>query len=96
MNAIEESARGVHVRVRVQPRSSRESVQVEPDGRIRVALTAPPVHGAANKALVALMAKKLGIAKGAVRVVRGEKSREKTLAVEGITAAAVRKRLWPG
>ena len=81
---IEEKAGAVWVRVRVQPKSSRNAICVEPDGRIRVALTAPPAEGAANKALVALIAKGTGLSKGAVRIVSGEKSREKTLALEGI------------
>ena len=56
-------------------------------------MTAPPVEGAANDALEAFIAKRIGLAKGAVEVVRGAKSREKTLALGGVTVATVRTRL---
>jgi len=49
-----------------------------------VRLTSPPVEGAANSALVKLISKKLGIAKGRIRIVSGEKSRKKILEVEGM------------
>ena len=90
MNVIEERPGGVLLRVRVQPRASRNAVLVDPDSRIRVTLTSPPVAGAANRALIEVLARKLGIPKGAVALVRGEKSRDKTLSLVGMTAAEVR------
>ena len=93
LDAIKDSQGAVILRVRVQTRASRNALCIEPDGRIRVALTAPPLEGAANKALVAFMAKRLGVSKGAVKLVRGQKGREKTLAVRGTTGAAVRAKL---
>lgn len=83
----------VVVRVRVQPRASRNAIHLEPKGAIRVALTAPPVDGAANAALLAFVAKTLGVSKRSVALTRGERSREKTLEVEGLTVSAVRERL---
>jgi uncharacterized protein (TIGR00251 family) len=67
--------------VRVIPRSSREKIDVTPLGQIRVYVTAPPVDGEANAAVIALVAKRLGCAKGDVQVVRGESSRDKVLRV---------------
>ncbi len=93
MQAIEEKEGGVLLRVRVQPKSSRNALHIEPDGRIRVALTAPAVRGSANKALVAFIAKRVGLSKGAVKVIRGERSREKTLVLDGITAPVARAKL---
>ncbi len=75
--------------VRVAPRASREAILGEHDGALKVALTAPPVEGAANAALCALLAKRLGVAKGEVRVARGEKSRNKTVAVRGVSKADI-------
>ena len=89
----EAAGRDVMLHVRVQPKASRNEVIVEPDGRIRVALTAPPVEGAANEALRAFLAKRLGIPRGSVRVVRGEKSRDKTVALTGVTPDRVRQAL---
>ncbi len=71
------------MRVRVQPRSSRDAITQSPDGRFRVALTAAPVDDAANLALCALVARALDVAKSAVSVVHGGKSREKTLRIRG-------------
>lgn len=74
------------LKVRVQPRASRNAFKQEADGRLRVYLTAPPVEGAANEALCEFVAKRLGIAKSSISVVAGEKSREKTLKIMGATA----------
>lgn len=56
-------------------------------------LTAPPVNGAANEALVRFLAERLGVARGAVRVVGGATGRSKVVAVEGIGVAEARARL---
>ena len=87
--AVEQRGGDVVVRVRVQPKASREGLVVESGGRIRVALTAPPVEGEANKALCAFLAKRAGVPKRAVRLLSGEKSREKTLLIEGSDAQAI-------
>lgn len=86
---IEQRDDRVLIRLRVQPKASRNAVSVEPDGRIRVALTAPPVDGAANKALCDYIAKQLRIPRGAVELVHGEKSRDKVIAVTGITPVEI-------
>lgn len=78
------------VTVRVQPRASRNALVVEPDGRIRVALTAPPVEGAANEALRVFLAEVFGVPRASVRVVRGDKSRDKVVSVAGITEQRVK------
>lgn len=93
LEPIENQEEHVILRVRVQPKASRNALCLEPDGRIRVALTSPPVEGAANKALTKFMAKQLKVAHGAIRLISGEKSRDKTLSVAGLTAAEVRARL---
>jgi len=80
----------VLLRVRVQPRASREAVAGEAQGRLRVALTAPPVEGAANDALRRFLAGQLGVARGRVTLEAGEKSREKTVRIAGVAEAAVR------
>lgn len=79
----------VLLRVRVQPRASRNCIRREPDGRIRVALNAPPVEGKANKALCAFLAKQFGLSKSAVLLESGERSRDKTLRLRNARAAEV-------
>ena len=86
---IEEGPGVVRFDVRVSPRASRAAIQGEHDGAIKIALTAPPVDGEANAALIAFVAKALGVAKRDVVIVRGETSRSKRLEVRGVAAAAV-------
>lgn len=81
--------------VRLLPRGGRDRVEgIEGDGMLRVRVAAPPVGGAANAALVELLGTQLGLPKSAVRIVRGETSRLKTVAV-ATTVNAVANR-WPG
>ncbi|HSB60088.1 MAG TPA: DUF167 domain-containing protein [Vicinamibacteria bacterium] len=81
--------------MRVQPRASRDALAGERQGALLVRLTAPPVEGAANQALVRLLGRALGVAPSAVRVVGGSTGRNKLVAVAGLDAAAVRARLGP-
>jgi uncharacterized protein (TIGR00251 family) len=79
--------------VLVKPRASRNSIDGFREGVLVVRLNAPPVEGAANKALVKLLAGKAGVAKGKVRIVSGEKNRTKILQFEGITVEELKERL---
>ncbi len=81
------------LRVRVVPRAARARLAVEQDGRVRAHLTAPPVDGAANRALIALLAKELDVPKRDVAITRGERGREKLVAVSGRTAAEIARLL---
>ncbi len=76
--------------VRVSPRASRDAVGGVHDGALRVRVTAPPVDGAANAAIQRLIARRLGVAKGSVRIVAGETSKTKTIEVDGVSPDAVR------
>jgi uncharacterized protein len=80
----------VRVSVHVQPRASRSEIIGQHGAALKVRLQAPPVDGAANEALVHLIADSLGVARRSVRVVAGATSRSKTVEVDGTTEAAVR------
>jgi hypothetical protein len=80
------------VSVRVTPRSSRNKIEVT-DGAVKVWVTASPTDGQANEAVCALVAKSLGIAPSRVTVSRGHTSREKVLAINGLSEAEVADRL---
>jgi len=80
----------VRFAVRVQPRSSRAGVDGVHGDALRVRVNAPPVEGAANEAVVEVLAKALGVAKRAVTIVSGATSRSKVVEVRGVTAAGVR------
>lgn len=86
---ITEHAGAVTFDVLVQPRASRAKVGPIHDGRLKVSVTAPPVDGEANAAVIELLAKQLGVARGAVEVIAGVSSRRKTVRVSGISVAAV-------
>ena len=75
--------------VRVTPRASRDAIEGEYQGALKVRLTAPPVEDRANDALRRLLAARLNVPVSAVRIVGGEKSRNKRVAVAGITRAQV-------
>lgn len=87
--------------VRVTPRAKANVLNglvADADGRqsLAVRLAAPPVDGAANKALVAYLAECAGLPKSAVSVVSGETGRRKTLRFTGISAQELSRRLATG
>ena len=79
--------------VRLQPRARRNAIVDERDGVLRVTVAAAPVDGQANAALCKLIAKRARVARGRVTVVRGERSRDKVVRVEGLGTAEVRAAL---
>lgn len=87
---IEAHKDGILLRVKVQPKASRNTIKFEQEGPLRVYVTAPPSDGAANKAVVNLVAKRLAVPKRTVKIVSGLSSRKKSILVEGMeTAAAI-------
>jgi uncharacterized protein (TIGR00251 family) len=92
---VRASDAGVRFAVRVQPRASRSEIVGVHGDAMKVRLSAPPVDGAANEALVELIANVLGVGRRAVRIVSGETSRSKVVEVEGVTAAAVLRLAGP-
>lgn len=74
---------GVRLAVRLQPRASRNQVLGVHGDRLKLQLTAPPVEGAANAACQAFLAECFKVSKSAVRLVSGEKSREKLFEIAG-------------
>lgn len=93
MLAVKAQDGGASFNVRVVPRAARDQLGPVQEGALSVRLNAPPVEGAANAALVKLLAKRLEVAKGRVRVISGEHSRQKRLWVEGLEPAEVIRRL---
>jgi hypothetical protein len=75
--------------VRVQPRASRNAVDGEWQGALKVRLTAPPVDDRANEELRAFLAVLLKVPKSAVRILSGARSRTKRIEVRGVTARQI-------
>jgi len=87
---------GVRLALRLTPRASRNSVDgvaEDAEGRpvLRLRLVAPPVEGAANKALIAFLAKTLSLRKADITIRSGETSRVKILHLAGDSAAILHK-----
>jgi uncharacterized protein (TIGR00251 family) len=79
MSFIKESPRGVVVKVFVQPRSSRNSIEGIHGDALKIRLKAPPVDGAANKMCISFLAKCIGVSKSTVEVLSGHASRTKRI-----------------
>jgi uncharacterized protein (TIGR00251 family) len=85
----------VTLRVRVAPRASRDGFAGLREGALVVRLTAPPVEGEANDALMRFIAKHLGVPRSAVELRQGARSRDKTLHIAGVDVETVKARLAP-
>ena len=84
---------GATLRVRVAPRASRDALGGERGGALVVRLTAPPVEGAANAALVRFLARQLGLPPSSLSVAQGSRGRDKVILVVGADAEDLRARL---
>ena len=81
------------LQIRVRPRAGRNTIEIGDGGRVTVRVTAAPERGRANRAVVELLAKKLGVSPSSVTLVRGLASRDKMVRIDGITEWEVRGRL---
>ena len=93
---ISPTATGVLLRFRVQPRASREEISGVTADAIRLRLTAPPVDGTANDALVRFLAARLKVPRSAVELVSGRTGRTKLVAVTGVSVEETALRLGVG
>lgn len=95
MNALSIGTRegAVRLSVKVKPRASKDAVRGVEGGALVLAITAAPVDGQANEALVEAIAKLLSVKRRSVTIVSGETARNKIIEVAGISAALVGERL---
>ncbi len=84
------------IEVRVQPKARRNDVEVVDEQHLKVWVTSPAEGGRANAAATILLARRLKVPKSAVSIVRGHKSRNKVVAVEGIEMDDLLRRLAKG
>jgi uncharacterized protein (TIGR00251 family) len=87
------SAPAAQITVRVQTRAARDELVGWRDDVFVVRLSTPPIEGRANRALCRLIARAVRVAPSRVAVVRGERSRDKVVRVEGLDAASLREAL---
>jgi len=82
---------GLHtdIRIKLAPRSSKNEILGREGDGYKVKVTSPPVEGLANKALIALLAQRLGVPKRDIEITGGKASRMKTVRIHGLTEAAI-------
>ncbi|HCP60772.1 MAG TPA: DUF167 domain-containing protein [Dehalococcoidia bacterium] len=85
----------VSISVRVYPNAAGNEVVGFSDDVFRVKVAAPPVQGKANRELVAFLGEALGISKNRVSITRGHTTRNKLIAIDGLSEADVKERLLP-
>jgi uncharacterized protein len=90
---IEDTGRGLRVRVHVVPRASRDDIKGLHGDALKVKLRAPPVEGKANKALVEFLAQVLGVPASRIAILSGETGRSKSVRITGLTEAIAREKL---
>jgi uncharacterized protein (TIGR00251 family) len=81
------------IAVRVIPRSPRTRVDGMRGDAFLIRLAAPPVEGAANDALVGFLADRLDLSRRSIRILSGDKSRDKRVGISGLDAATVAAKL---
>lgn len=70
------------IKIKVLPRSSRNSLELLPDGSYKIKITAAPVDGEANKKVIEFLSKEWNIPKSKMKIVKGETSKEKMIEIE--------------
>ena len=69
------------ISLRVIPRAKQNKITVDADGTLRVHITAAPVDGAANDAVIKLLSKHFDVPKSQIKIIRGETSRDKVIQI---------------
>ena len=92
---LEETEEGCTFEVRVVPRASANRVSGDYGDAIKICVTASPVQGAANKALLKFLARQLGVKSSDIEILAGHSSRTKRIRVSGITTEKIRSSLLP-
>ncbi len=96
MPAIESTSHGCRIHLHVVPRASRTAITGLHDGRVKLAVAAPPVDGEANDAILRFLSKTLGLPRDAVTLGTGATGKRKTIEVEGLSPDEVRAALGVG
>jgi len=91
----EEREDGTIISVRAVPRAGRNQIDGIVEDSLRVRLAAAPVDGAANAALIDLLAHRFDISKSRISIVSGERSRRKRVLLRGVDESSVRATLGP-
>ena len=91
--SVKECDGGCTLPVRAQPGARRNGIVGIHQGSLKVAVTAPPEDGKANRALIETLAQELGLKRSQVELIKGQGNREKTFLIRGLTKAELESRL---
>ncbi|MEI6563611.1 MAG: DUF167 domain-containing protein [bacterium] len=89
MTWITECKSDVIIRVHATPRASKSQIQGQHGDALKIRLQAPPVDGKANDALIEFLSETLGIPQRQITLLSGQTSRQKRVAIQGVTARQV-------
>ncbi len=89
----EGAAGAVTLTVKIQPRASKNEMVRTEGGGLKIRLTAPPVDGAANEALIKFLADTFSVPKSLVEIVSGHASRDKIVRISGVSPETVNRNL---
>jgi uncharacterized protein (TIGR00251 family) len=81
------------IRIKLLPKSSRNQVVGREGDHFKVKVTAPPVEGRSNKALIDLLAKKLGVPKSHIEIISGKSSRLKSIRIDGLSIEEITRKM---
>ena len=90
MLVISEKDNSIDIDIIAKPKASRNSIEGEHDGALKISITAPPDKGKANKAIIKLLSKSLKIAQSSISILSGETSRRKKIRIVGVTSEQIR------
>lgn len=86
MILIQDHAEGATIAIRAQPGAKKNAIVGEHNGALKIAVTAPPLDGRANDAILDLLADWLGAKRGYLELIRGTSNRDKVVLIRGMTA----------
>ena len=81
---FKKSKKGITIKIKVEPRSSRKGISGVMGETLKIRVNSPPVGGAANEELIDILSEEFGIRKTAIKIVRGNSSKDKVVEVVGI------------
>jgi uncharacterized protein (TIGR00251 family) len=93
MIPVAESAKGISFSIKVHPRARKNAITGVIGDALKLALTAPPVEGKANQAVVEFFADLFAIPRSSVTIASGETSRNKTVRIAGVSKPAAEQKL---
>lgn len=91
--AVRSHPEGATIALRVVPRAPRTMIAGRHGDAVKLKVKAPPVEGAANAAVAAFLAARVGVRPGDVEVIAGERGRDKVVLIRGVTVAEVQRGL---